>query len=307
MSALEIALNHFRGTAPCRPFCTDSPRDGQVKQQREVAFSRRHIQPNTAGLVRWLTFDIDKPNAAYCWQDSLAAAPTLVMINPANGHAHYAYALEIPVPRTQISRIKPLQYLAAIQEGTRRRLGADPGYSGGLIKTPGHPAWITTSFGSLYSLVELAEWCHLPSPAEIRRMAANEDYAGLGRNCTLFEHLRKQSYVDVRRFWRPEGYDAFHEHTVLTADAMNASFTNPLPYGEIKSIARSVSKWIWQRFNPAEFRRIQAYRGALKGKAKKAHLLPQVLRLIDQGKSQREIARALNMNHRTVSNWLKIG
>src|SRR5690606_8238053 len=131
------------------------------------------------------------------------------------------------------------------------------------------------------------------------------DYAGLGRNCTLFEHLRKQSYRIVRDYWRPGGYDGFAENMLMTAEALNGQFTNPLPYGEIKSIARSVSKWTWQRFNPAEFRAIQAARGGRKGAAKREALLPKVRDMAARGFTQQVIADSLGISQQTVSNWLK--
>lgn len=298
------ALDLFRVTAPSRAFCTDYPSDGQYIKTRNEALQRRHIQPNSTGLIRWLTFDIDHKEAAYRWQDKNACPPTLVMVNPANGHAHYAYALSAPVPRTEISRIKPLQYLAAIQEGTRRIIGADPGYSGGLIKTPGHPAWHTLSFGGIYTLAELAEWCTLPSPKEMQRMAANEDYAGLGRNCTLFEHLRKQAYQDVRQFWKPDGFEQFRNHCLVLAESLNR-FSSPLSQSELKSISRSVAKWIWQRFNPTEFRAIQSRRGSLKGAAKRAELMPLVLDMAKRGFTQQVIADSLGVSQKTISNWLQ--
>lgn len=304
MTAAAAVLDHFRDTAPRRAFCTDYPRDGQYLRVRAVALQHRHIQPNPTKLIRWLCFDIDRPDAAYRWQDVNACPPSLVMVNPANGHAHYAYALKAPVPRTEISRIKPLQYLAAIEEGTRRRIGADPGFSGGLIKTPGHSAWRTLSFGGVYELSDLAEWCDLPSPLEMRRMAANEDYAGLGRNCTLFEHVRKQAYQDVRQFWRPGGFEPFRDHCLVMAESMNR-FANPLPQSELRSLARSVSKWVWQRFNPAEFRTIQASRGRRKGAARRAELMPTVLEMAARGFTQQAIADSLNIPQQTVSNWLK--
>lgn len=302
--AAAAVLEHFRDTAPRRAFCTDYPRDGQYMRTRAVALQHRHIQPNSTGLVRWLAFDIDRSDAAYRWQDANACPPSLVMVNPANQHAHYLYALAVPVPRTEISRIRPLQYLAAIEEGTRRKLGGDPGYSGGLVKTPGHPAWRTlTPGGGIYSLGEMAEWCDLPSPVEMRRMAANQDYAGLGRNCTLFEHLRKQAYQDVRQFWQPGGFEPFRGHCLALAEGLNR-FSTPLPQSEVKSAARSVSKWIWQRFNPAEFRAIQARRGSRKGSAKRAELLPKVLDMAARGCTQQTIADSLEISQATVHRWL---
>jgi hypothetical protein len=243
--------------------------------------------------------------AADRWQDSCAAPPTLVVINPSNGHAHALYGLEQPIPRTDAARAKPLAYLAAIQEGMRRQLGADPGYSGYLVKTPGHTAWITESYGSFYSLGYLEEWCDLPRLADMRRTAANQDYAGLGRNCTLFEHMRKAAYNDVRSFWGSRDFDAFQAHMLAIAAGMNMQFNIPLPHSEVKGIARSVTRWVWKRFTPVEFRAIQARRGARKGQAKRDALLPKVLRLIGEGKSQREVAHIVGIGLMTVNDWLR--
>lgn len=305
MAALAMALEAFRRTLPGRPYCTDDPKQGQYRTDPQAALRSRHVQPNTAGLVRWLAFDLDMNGAADRWRDSHAAPPTLIVINRRNGHAHALYGLEQPVPRTDAARAKPLAYLAAVEEGMKRQLGADRGYSGSLVKTPGHPSWLTESYCGLYSLDCLAEWCELPSPADMRRFAANKDYAGLGRNCTLFEHLRKIAYCDVRRFWKPEGGQAFRAHVLTTAEGLNTRFGVPLPHSELKSIARSVSRWVWQRFTPSDFRAIQSGRGAKKGQANRDVLLPVVLRLVGEGRSQREIARLLGLAPMTINSWLR--
>jgi hypothetical protein len=66
----------------------------------------------------------------------------VVMVNPANRHAHVAYVLDVPVGRHDAARLKPLTLLAAIERGPTRRLGSDRGYSGLLVKNPLHPHWI---------------------------------------------------------------------------------------------------------------------------------------------------------------------
>ncbi|MOA15323.1 hypothetical protein D3C78_1354740 [compost metagenome] len=74
---------------------------------------------------------------------------------------------------------------------------------------------------------------------------------------------------------------------------------------ECRAIARSISKWTWQHFTPAQFREVQATRGSRKGAAKREELLPTAQAMAAEGKSLREIAEALGVSRSTLSDWLK--
>lgn len=299
-----LALQHFTESLPRRPYCTDNPKLGQTVRARDEALRFANIQPNTSGKVSWMTFDVDHHDGATCWHRFNAPPPTLAVENPDNGHAHLLYALQSPVPRTDAARAKPLMYLAATQEGMRRKLEADRGYSGHLCKNPLSPRWRTQQWAQSYSLADLSDWIDLPSPAEMRKRVRNPDYAGLGRNCELFERLRPVSYSLVRKYWKGGGLESFTDALRLVADDLNAGFGVPLPMSEVKGIARSCARWTWKHFDPASFREIQSRRGARKGHARRSLLMPDVLRLIGEGKSQREVAAAVGVNHATVSRWL---
>lgn len=277
---------------------------GQTVRGRVEALQYANVQPNTAGKVIWLSFDLDDPGGALAWDRVHAPPPTLAVENPRNGHAHLLYALECPVPRTEASRARPLLYLAAVQEGIRRKLGADPGYSGHLCKNPLSPRWSTKQWAGSYRLGDLAEWVVLPRIADMKKRVRDPDYAGLGRNCELFERLRPLAYTTVRKHWLPGGFESFRDALRAVADDLNAGFAVPLPVAEVRGIAASVARWVWKHFDPASFRKLQAIRGARKGVAKRDALMPEVLRLISEGKSQREIAAAVGVNHATVSRWL---
>ena len=306
MTTQSTALELFVETLPRRPYCTDNPRQGQTVRSKDTALGFSHIQPNTSGKVAWLAFGIDEPDGAMAWHHRNAPPPTLSIQNPANGHAHLLYAMEAPVARTEAARAKPLFYLAAVQEGLRRKLMADPGYSGHLCKNPLHERWGTQSWASTYSMGHLSEWIVLPSPDDMRKRVRDPDYAGLGRNCELFERLRPETYRLVRKFWVPGGFEPFKQAVRMRAGDLNTEhFKELLPRAEVKSLAASIARWVWSRFNPADFRRIQAVKGSMKGKKTRDQLMPQVLLLIGQGKSQREVAAAVGVSAMAVNRRLK--
>lgn len=300
-----LALQTFAESLPARPYCTDDPRHGQTVRGRAQALKFSHVQPNTSGKVAWLVFDVDHTDGATSWDRLGAPPPTLSVENTGNGHAHLLYALEAPVPRTESARAKPLLYLAAVQEGIRRKLGADPGYSGHLCKNPVHPRWSTRQWADAYSLGNLAEWVTLPSPADMQRRVRDPDYAGLGRNCHLFERLRPLAYRMVRQHWMPGGLDGFKDAVRVLADGLNAEFAEPLPVAEVKGIASSVARWTWTHFDPQRFRAVQAKRGARKGSSRRAELLPKVREMAARGFTQQCIADSLGLPQQTVSRWLR--
>lgn len=303
----QKSLDFLHGKMPSRPYCTNNPSiEGLYRLSYEEAIEYLLIQPNTAKRVVCLCFDVDRPFAAIDWSDRNCPPPNVTVRNPENGHAHLIYMLEAPVAVSDVARIKPVMFMAAIQEGLRRDLEADRGYSGLVVKNPWHKHWITHEWRDIpYALEELAELVELPTMAEMRRRSRQADYAGLGRNCTVFEVVRKQSYSLVREFWRPDGEKHFTKAVldlVLTSNLSDIG--NPMQPNECRAIAKSISKWTWARFNRHEFRAIQSARGQKKGAAKREELLPTAQSMAAEGKTQREIAAALGIGQKTVSRWL---
>ena len=301
-------LDLFCDRLPTRPYCSDSPStEGLYRLPLADALHRLLIQPNTAKRVVCLCFDVDREQAALDWNDRNCPAPNLTVKNPANGHAHLIYLLSAPVAVSDVARIKPVIFMAAIQEGLRRALEADRGYAGVVVKNPAHKHWITKAWrDQAYSLEELADLVELPTAAELRKCSKQTDYAGLGRNCTLFEVVRKQSYSLVRDYWAPGGSVAFARAVLDLVLASNLSdIGNPLQPNECRAIARSISKWTWQHFTPAQFREIQSARGQKKGAGKREELLPTAISMAAEGKSVREIGEALGVGHATIARWIK--
>ena len=305
------ALRKFVENLPRRPHCTNDPRLGLTARNAAEALTFSHIQPNQPGKVVWLVFDVDHVDGATSWDRNGAPPPTMSVENPKNGHAHLFYALETPVARTGAARPKPLFYLAALQEALRRKLDSDPGYSGHICKNPTHERWrdgvIEWNHVSAYSFAHLSDWVDLPSAAEMTKRVRDPDYAGLGRNCELYERLRVEAYRLVKAYWVSGGFEPFREALRYRGDELNAEHFgyNLLPVAEVKNLAWSIARWVYSHFTPQDFREIQAARGAKKGKAKREILMPEVLRLIGEGKSQREVAAAVGVGVMTVNGWLK--
>lgn len=211
--------------------------------------------------------------------------PFWASVNPENRHAHLCYGLEAPVMLGACDRPKPMRYLAAIEHAMAAKLGADLGYSGLITKNPLHKHWETVwadggvnwsgktdapvmrrrwTGQGIYSLAFLAE--HLDLPKFIPKRKPEE--VGLGRNVTIFDWLRQEAYREVRG-WKKAGgsgvYVQWLTHLYHKALGRSGDMLIPLDSREVHCIAKSVSKWVWNRFDVAasdeRFSKRQAARG----------------------------------------------
>jgi hypothetical protein len=242
--------------APRNPFCADR-KDGAHRLTFENARHKPYLQLNPPAHHAWLLLDIDRQGAALAWIEENLPAPTYVAVNRVNSHAHIGYSLSSPVCKSDMARIAPLRYLAAIEHGYFDKARADFGFTGPLTKNPLHPLWELWEPANApsYELGYLAEFVNLPDKVPPRPV-------GLGRNCDLFDSLRVWAYRAVRSFWRPGGSDPWRQAVLRQAECMNI-FDAPLGVSEVQSIARSVASFVWRQFNPAEFRKGQSELGRL--------------------------------------------
>ncbi|MEA9420036.1 replication initiation protein, partial [Aeromonas caviae] len=258
--ALQSAA--FVERLPRRPYCTDDPAQGLLIRPQATALAYRHIQHNPPPHVACLVFDVDSPDGYEAWKDAGLPAPNWITFNARNGHAHYGYYLAAVVARTCAAKQKPLRYLAAIEHVLAKRLGADMGYAGLITQNPVHSDWWTIWHHSEpFSLDYLAEFCPDADLAAYSRRSRKE-VGGLGRNVTVFDNVREWAYSAVRAYWRPNGYEAWANAVRAACDSANAfgrEQGGPLPVSEIKATAKSIARWVWNRFTPAGFSQVQAH------------------------------------------------
>lgn len=134
-----------------------------------------------------------------------AALPSMECSQPDNGHAHIVYGLEVPVCTSEAARLAPLRYLSAVYTAMAERMGADKSYAGLLTHNPTHKHWRTYwgrrqpyDLGELADYLELSPYSdHFKPSAEVLE-TANQDVFAYGRNCTMFDRLRKWAYTAIR-------------------------------------------------------------------------------------------------------------
>jgi len=207
------------------------------------------IAPDPPGWLTALRFDIDTEGGGAAWIEAELPAPNLVVVNPRNGHAHLIYLLGgwIRTDFGDPSRLKVVRYAAAIERAYAAALGADAAYSGRFHHNPLSAAYVTkVGRNAPYSLAELAQYVDLATPA------MKPVSLGIGRNVEVFDRLRRWAYTAIAD-WKIGTHDAWHEAVArragqLAADVGVASPRGPLKQNEVGHIAKSVARWVWERY-----------------------------------------------------------
>ena len=239
-------LELFEAGLPRYLYAADDFARGLYRFPKVQALTKRFVEANPGKVIRTLTYDIDRPGAAHDWNLRDAPAPSITVENRENGHAHAIYLLSWPVLKVADGEpaSRALRYMAAVQEGLRQRLEADPSYSGLMVKNPRSDYWgVLTWWEDLYDLDALAAKVERELEHLTDRRKRLPDI-GLGRNHNLFNDVRRWAYRVVRLDW--SGYDSFR-YAVRDRTVELNTFTPPLPDSEVRSIAKSVAGWTWER------------------------------------------------------------
>ncbi|RYF50320.1 MAG: plasmid replication protein [Cytophagaceae bacterium] len=303
-------LEQYQQSLPNKPYATDNLGYGLRICYKQKAITKRYLQHNPPAKIHWLVFDCDKAGALeVANQIGHCPAPSFEVVNPDNGHSHLFYGLAVPVVRTDLGRAKPLAYLASVEYALREVLGADEHYTGMISKNPLHPHWMVIEYEpELWSIGELAEYLTLPA-----KLPKKATQLGIGRNCTLFETVRKWAYRQILAH-RISGTQETFSNAVLKACEKFNDFPEPLPFSEIRAISKSISRWVWKkyegRWSDEEFSARQASRARKgKGVARYQHTEEEraeaVLKARQAGAKQADVAKAYGVTSRTLRNWLR--
>ena len=240
-------FGRFSDLLPKKPFCSDDFAYGLRIRTKSSAVKYRYIQHNQPAIHNWLVFDLDHENPLI-WEDAGVAVPNIITRNPDNGRCHLLYAVSA-VCTSDAAKPRPLAYMAAIQHAYNAALRADQGYVGLVTKNPLHDHWhVLRLHDDVYSLGELADFVDLTDVRWTRKRAQNDDQYGLGRHCALFHRVRYWAYDHVNDYRVPGGaFEVWHTAVLSHCEASN-TFPEPLPYGDVKSTAKSVARWVWKHY-----------------------------------------------------------
>jgi hypothetical protein len=296
-------LDLFSSSLSKKPYCSDDLEFGVLIRSLASASRKRFIQPNHPNSKTWLVFDVDRPISPCEFSNDIGLPqPHIFVQNPVNQHAHVFYGLNVPVHLNEDSSRAAMRFAGAVDAAYSLKMNADAGYSGLISKNPLHTHWTTwhADHGH-YDLGEMAEYVDLLPFADRRKLLPN---IGLGRNCNVFEGLRRWAYRAIRQGW--PSFESWLIEVNAKASEINAGLGGePLHFSEVGHIAKSVAKWTYIHFSSEAFSEIQSARGSRKGAKRRDELLPKVLLKRQQGFSVRDIAGELDIPKSTVAEWIK--
>ena len=299
----------FSDRAPWHGFGTDDLQYGVKFYEKIELLTKSIVQYNQRHSIGWLVFDCDSPTSLFDWEDNLSPPPNLIAMNPANGHAHLFYALEKPVHNHNHASIKALRYTAAIQAALRDELHADPGFTDFLCKNPINPRWeVFQRRLLLWTLDELADWLDLGKYSDRRRRLPD---LGYGRNVNLFHALRMWAYRERRKAQTYLSEDMFRAAVLNHAYGINGEFEPPLPHSEVRSTAKSVSRWTWLNMSLEGFKKWQKGMSIAGNKAKSAKAMQLHQQILETARdcpdiNQTDIAALCGCSQQAVSYHLRL-
>ncbi|MDD1607684.1 MAG: replication initiation protein [Methylococcaceae bacterium] len=309
------SIIHFLANLPPKPYCSDDLRRLNIRPAK-TAMKYAYVQPNDPYNVRWVVFDMDLgADSFHQFEDKMTATPNLIVQNPENLNCHYLFLLKNPVWIKNTGKQAPQAYLNAVKGAMTRQLGADTRYSGLICKNPINAQWRTSELHTRpYSLDNLGKYLDLSLPSIERDRAKAEkgliDVVINGRNDHLFTVLRLFAYERIASYKGLESsigsskaFAMWHNAIEKEAERINTAFPSILGIGEIKSTAKSVSRWVWKNYQEGE----QVQRGKM-GFGETRHnfnftapMLPE-----EERKRRQSLSAELTNKHRKENTELKI-
>lgn len=307
---LQINERRYIMQLPEKPYASDKLKYGLRIMTREEALKKKYIELNPVHVKKFITFDIDydirKDEIWYFEEEMNMPAPYWTVVNPENGHAHFIYVLKTPVFCTEAAHIKPLKYLDAVVKAMTRVFKADPRYCGLISKNPfnkkdwfiKYPYWNKpeeVTLGMLANCPRVIDYLYEEPHAPV-----DEDIAGLGRNCFIFEHVRVRAYRE-RRYYFGKTYDDWRKRVHHMCEEENATFAQPLGEREIAHITKSITDWTFGEITPEGFREAQRNRVRMRWSRESRKREGQ--ELLKSGCTVAEVMELLDVSRRTVFNW----
>ena len=268
-------LEHLTKNLPKKPWCTNMKGTALLVRPKAIAINYDYIQLNSPYYQKYLILDLDYENslAEILFSRVGIPLPNFVTANFHGGRSHIVFELEEPIYKTDASRLKVIEFAYAITRRLQELFDADFGYSGTITKNPASSNWRVTKLRkNPYSLRELAEKIDLPPKPKFfkkEKISAHEAI-GLGRNCYVFHTACPFAYQEIRAY-RGKTYKQWENAMIAHCSSLNEGLPEPMTFNEVKSIAKSISRYCWRKdgYYYQEFIDRQRRKGAIGGKKSK--------------------------------------
>lgn len=288
---------------PRFPVATNNFENGLKTKRRDTALKMRWVQTHTEHAPNLLVLDFDDENAEWTLkglveEEGVIPQPNFQTLNPASNHIQAGYFIE-----GFAGKAKTNKFFKDIHKKLKIVSNTDYAYGNYTMRNPLHPYQVTTwGTDHLYSLSELSEYTkgvRLPSANKGAQIPSE----AWGRNHGTFEALRKYAYsLYVKLKFKDDNF--FEIAIYEKALELNASWAEALPLNEVRSIARSVYKWVIKNFTAEQFSKKQTYRINQRWNGQGETTAAKMLAYREAGFKIKEIAEAEGMTINAVKQAL---
>lgn len=289
---------------PQYPYASDNLQEGIYRTSRDTAFSKRFIQ-TTARTPNLMVLDFDVPDAdrfvqSLIYDTESLPTPNYLTINPATTHGQVGFFID-----GFLGTEKGQGWFRDISRKLTLAVGSDPAYTNGIMRNPLHPHQQTIwGTANPYTLKELSSYTENLNQSHNAVSAVRP--VTEGRNNWLFDELRQYAYRVKQKHQRA---DSFVEDLTAYANTLNTLIPQPLPAVEVKSITKSVSKWVWKKMNlnPEQFLALQKTRSlkAVEVRQLKASDRYETALLLNQTHSIQEVAELMGLTYNAAKKLLQ--
>lgn len=290
----------FQKNLPTYPYATNDFQEGLHRHRKVDAPKFKYIQHNPSNSMQSMVVDIDHD----VYPDDIEPRPNIIVSNKDNAKAHAIYLIKPNVHLNEHSSRKPIIFAENVLKGLTHRLEGDPNYAGLICKNPLNDSYrVYNPRNGLYDLTELAEWI----PDKILKAKPLKEDPAYGRNCQVFDWCRHWAYIAIREFVSGS-FEAWHTEVLTRCIGLNLNVYLPMTQHEVKTIAKSISKWVWSnRFKLTDYskQRARANRLAVKRKIILIDNQTKANEMLEMGYKTYEIADTLGVQQRTVQRWLR--
>lgn len=253
----EKELKILYTNLPEKPYFSYQNYAKYVRPKKHI-YEYTHLQFNHPEIIKYIVVDLDK-FALDILDTNLK--PNLLVINKDNPRGHAFFRLKSFVGCTSNSKMKPQRTLRLITHSINNYLfdtaGADHCFNGHLAKNPffendykiysfNQDAW---EFEDFFENIP-DQHIKLNKPKTLTVQGVELEAVAVGeRNCYLFDAVRFESYKLKSRFSTFENFaNAVQEY----AEKSNGRLQNPLQYGELQGLIKSISKWTWTKYDGSD-------------------------------------------------------